>query len=508
VTYTLQPHLVRIEQELNRKLFRTRAASSSSTATRCSRATARRRPTTSRLRSAARAPARLDDGRRGPPLKNLPPKGGKFAEIYDPEPGAALGAAPERNLPNLHKKLMKSFCSCCVTTRRRERKPLNLVRNRHGEATLYIYDVIDLVGRQRPEQVAEAIMRRSIPDTTLHLRINSPGGDVFEGRAIRTHIAQFAGKTIAHIDGLAASAATTIADGADEIEIVDGGFYMIHNGWTICYGNKHELRKTADLLEKVDGAIVADYAKRTGKTSRSWCSGWTTRPGSTADEAVEQRLRHRKAAERRQEPPEQRQALEPRRLRQGAQGAGLRAADRARTRLRGAARPQRAPPAAAPVRLTLPRRRSQAAHSGGLFFLLITRKDTMSMQALRERLSAINKDANNLLAEKGSQTWSKDDQAKFDGLMDEAERTQRRSSAPEACWTRRPRSTSRTCRARKRTRPATKKSAKGVELFLRKMTNELTPGRGADHPQHHEHHHGLAGRLHGADRWWPRRDRR
>lgn len=55
----------------------------------------------------------------------------------------------------------------------------------------------------------------------------------------------------------------------------------------------------------------------------------------------------------------------------------------------------------------------------------------MSMQALRERLAALNKDANQLLAEKGSQVWSKEDQAKFDGLMDEADRTRSQIEATQ-----------------------------------------------------------------------------
>jgi HK97 family phage major capsid protein len=48
----------------------------------------------------------------------------------------------------------------------------------------------------------------------------------------------------------------------------------------------------------------------------------------------------------------------------------------------------------------------------------------MSIQALRERHAALNKSANHLLAEKGSAVWSAEDKAKFDGLMDEAERVQ------------------------------------------------------------------------------------
>jgi hypothetical protein len=46
----------------------------------------------------------------------------------------------------------------------------------------------------------------------------------------------------------------------------------------------------------------------------------------------------------------------------------------------------------------------------------------MSIQALRERLAALNKQANALLADKGDQVWSLEDQKKFDDFMDQAER--------------------------------------------------------------------------------------
>ncbi|APW38978.1 hypothetical protein RD110_18665 [Rhodoferax koreense] len=176
-----------------------------------------------------------------------------------------------------------------------ERQPLNLVRAEDStDATLYIYDVIDAWWGVSAAQVAPAIAALD-PSTTLHLRINSPGGDVFEGRAIRTAIQQFRGKTIAHIDGLAASAATTIADAADEIEIAEGGFYMIHNGWTFAMGNKHEMRKNAELLDKVDAAIVADYARRTGLDVKQLADWMDAETWFSADESIEHGFANRLA---------------------------------------------------------------------------------------------------------------------------------------------------------------------------------------------------------------------
>ena len=107
-------------------------------------------------------------------------------------------------------------------------QPFNLVRNSTDEATIYIYDMIDAYWGISAKSVIEALA--SVADVpTVHLRINSPGGDVFEGRAIVEAIKRFAGKTIAHVDSLAASAATSIAIAADEVEIAQGAFFMIHN---------------------------------------------------------------------------------------------------------------------------------------------------------------------------------------------------------------------------------------------------------------------------------------
>ena len=103
--------------------------------------------------------------------------------------------------------------------------------------------------------------------TNIDLRINSPGGDVTEARAMTAAIVAHTGKVISHIDGLAASAATYLALAGDKVHITDGGLFMVHNSWTLAWGNKHEMRSTADLLDKIDGTIANDYARKTGATA-------------------------------------------------------------------------------------------------------------------------------------------------------------------------------------------------------------------------------------------------
>lgn len=192
--------------------------------------------------------------------------------------------------------MMKKLLQLLRDNAATERKPLNIVRNdESGESTIYIYDVIDAWWGVSAQQVAQSLAGLD-PANTLHVRVNSPGGDVFEGRAIRTALQQFKGKTVGHIDGLAASAATTVVDACDEIEIAEGAMYMIHNGWTIALGNKHEMRKSADLLDKVDAAIIADYAKRTGVDAKQLAQWMDDETWFSAEESIDHGFATRLAA--------------------------------------------------------------------------------------------------------------------------------------------------------------------------------------------------------------------
>jgi ATP-dependent Clp protease protease subunit len=153
-----------------------------------------------------------------------------------------------------------------------------------NEATIYIYDVISSDFGVGAAQFVKDLS--ALKSGTIHLRINSPGGDVFEGRAMATAIAQHPAKIIAHIDGLAASAASYVAIAADEVEMAPGSFFMIHRAWSIAYGNAADMRETADVLEKIDEALVADYVKQSGQTEeqvRAWLDAETW---FSADETV------------------------------------------------------------------------------------------------------------------------------------------------------------------------------------------------------------------------------
>lgn len=101
------------------------------------------------------------------------------------------------------------------------------------------------------------------------LRINSPGGDVFDGIAIYNDLLAHEGTVRCEIIGLAASAASLIAMAGDEIAIAENAFFMIHNAWTIALGNRHDLAEVAAVLAKIDDAMARTYTKRTKAGIRS-----------------------------------------------------------------------------------------------------------------------------------------------------------------------------------------------------------------------------------------------
>lgn len=160
------------------------------------------------------------------------------------------------------------------------------------EAEILLYDAIvdsaleaEYWGGVAPEPFVAQL--RAIDASTIHLRINSPGGSVFGARAIETALREHKAKIVVHIDGLAASAATFVAMAGDEVVMSKGAMFMVHNAWTFAYGNAAELKNTAALLEKIDGTLVATYADRSGQPPEQIANWMGAETWFTAEEAVQ-----------------------------------------------------------------------------------------------------------------------------------------------------------------------------------------------------------------------------
>jgi ATP-dependent Clp protease protease subunit len=108
----------------------------------------------------------------------------------------------------------------------------------------------------------------------IDLRINSPGGDAFEGMAIYNILAQHAKKTGAKItaynDGIVASAATVIAMAAGEIIAGQQSIFMIHRGFTIALGNRNDLMKSVEMLDRIDGQTADLYHARVKSAGKDY----------------------------------------------------------------------------------------------------------------------------------------------------------------------------------------------------------------------------------------------
>ena len=134
------------------------------------------------------------------------------------------------------------------------------------ENTIGIYDPIGYDWWDDSGVTAKRISAalRSLNGADVVVNINSPGGDVFEGLAIYNLLREYKGHVTVRVVGLAASAASFIALAADEVQIARAGFFMIHNAWTGLWGNRNDMRETADFLEQIDDTIADIYHVKTG----------------------------------------------------------------------------------------------------------------------------------------------------------------------------------------------------------------------------------------------------
>lgn len=152
-------------------------------------------------------------------------------------------------------------------------------------ATLHIYDEIDSWFGVNAEALVVEISALD-PETELTVRVNSPGGNAFDGINIANAIMRHPGKTTTYIDGLAASAASVIAVASDEVVVSKYGQAMVHDARSGQYGTAKDLRSVADHLEKLSASYAKLYADRAGGTVEDWAQAMADETWYTAEEMV------------------------------------------------------------------------------------------------------------------------------------------------------------------------------------------------------------------------------
>lgn len=136
------------------------------------------------------------------------------------------------------------------------------------EAEVMLYDEIGgWFGSTADELIAEL---RQITAPRMRVRVNSPGGSVFEGIAIANALRSHPASVTVQVDGIAASIASVIAMAGDRVEMAPNTMMMIHDASGLAMGNAADMEEMAELLDLISDNIADAYAQRAGGTRAEW----------------------------------------------------------------------------------------------------------------------------------------------------------------------------------------------------------------------------------------------
>ena len=166
---------------------------------------------------------------------------------------------------------------------------LNSIRMVAGgkKAEILIYDVIGesfFFDGVTAKSVAESMSAIGSVEE-IDVRINSPGGSVWQGMAIYNGLKNHSAKINVHIDGLAASMATVVAMAGDTINMAQNAMFMIHEPRAHVSGTAEDLLSQASLLEKLTTQAVGIYSSRTKIAEPDLRAAMSAETWYTADEA-------------------------------------------------------------------------------------------------------------------------------------------------------------------------------------------------------------------------------
>ena len=155
----------------------------------------------------------------------------------------------------------------------------------NNNAEIYIYDEIGYWGVTAKQFANDLKELGKVGE--ISLRINSPGGSVTDGIAIYNLLKKNDATVNVHIDGLAASMASVIAMAGDTVTMPENALMMVHNPWGYAMGDSEEMRKTADVLDKMKKALVSAYTAKSGMSDEDINAMLDDETWMTGSEALE-----------------------------------------------------------------------------------------------------------------------------------------------------------------------------------------------------------------------------
>jgi ATP-dependent protease ClpP protease subunit len=193
-------------------------------------------------------------------------------------------------------KLPANFASFVA----RQREQAEALRKEHGieaqawysirnatdsdEAEVMLYDEIGgWYGSTADQFIADL---RGITAPNLRVRINSPGGSVFEGIAIANALRSHPGNVTVQVDSVAASIASVIAMAGNRVEMAPNSMLMIHDASGLCMGNAADMEEMAQLLALISDNIADAYVAKAGGTREQWREAMQTESWYLPEDAV------------------------------------------------------------------------------------------------------------------------------------------------------------------------------------------------------------------------------
>lgn len=120
---------------------------------------------------------------------------------------------------------------------------------------------------------------------TIHLLLNTPGGAVTDGMAIYNILSGVRDKLDVEIIGMAASMGSVVALSGRTLTMDEGTYFMIHNPWTISWGDSDQLRHDAEVLDKMQNEIISIYVAHSTKSAEEIEEMMAAETWLTAEEA-------------------------------------------------------------------------------------------------------------------------------------------------------------------------------------------------------------------------------
>ncbi|MBC9006619.1 head maturation protease, ClpP-related, partial [Micromonospora aurantiaca (nom. illeg.)] len=177
------------------------------------------------------------------------------------------------------------------------RLPWFEVRNADGSGrpgqppTVLIFDEIGGSLGVKAKEFVQTIEAIAAP--TIRVRINSPGGSVFDALAIHSALLHHQARIEVYVDGLAASAASVIAMAGDDLIMMPGSQLMIHDASAVEQGNAEDHRQMSVFLDRQSDNLAELYARRGGGDPAEWRDLMRAETWMFAREAVEAGLADR-----------------------------------------------------------------------------------------------------------------------------------------------------------------------------------------------------------------------